>query len=449
LSPQPHLTASRRAATCGMVLLLALVSQAPALADTPPPPLAGAYRAVDGRVVSILPAGAPGHWRITHFDSGRSHRLHPADTLNHRSARDWESAEPAAIRYRFALDGAGAAVSLSISEDGLRPLAMKRLALRESPASFKSGDVDLCGRLTLPASGRAPFRTVVFVHGSDPVPSVGQELLPHLAGAHGIATLVFDKRGTGCSKGQYVQHFGVLSDDVVAAVQWLKTVKEVDAGRIGLVGFSQGGWVAPLAALKEPAIRFVAVGYGLAMSMADEDRLEAPLKLRAAGVDEASVAEFEQLNAALHRVAREGFQDWREFEALAERFRERPWLATARQQQSWVSVVFQMGIAQAKVAAPGMFQHFFQPFYEPVPTLEKLGVPMLWLIAGDDIEAPPGPTLEVLARLRREGKPVTTVVFPGADHGLHLFELRQGKRIRTQYAPRSFSTLLSWLRDPK
>jgi len=105
----------------------------------------------------------------------------------------------------------------------------------------------------------------------------------------------------------------------------------------------------------------------------------------------------------------------------------------------------QMGIPQAKQAAPGMFEHFFQPFYEPVPTLEKLNIPMLWLIAGKDIEAPPEITIETLQRLRQQGKPFTSVVFPNADHGMQEFEVREGKRVRTKYADKYFSTLLKWI----
>jgi pimeloyl-ACP methyl ester carboxylesterase len=185
------------------------------------------------------------------------------------------------------------------------------------------------------------------------------------------------------------------------------------------------------------------------MSMADEDRLEAPLKLKEQGVDEVSIVEFKALNAALHKLARENFQDWGSFEQQVEGAKDRPWFAVASRQQSWLGITMQMGLAKAKTVAPQMFQHFFQPFYDPVPTLEKLDIPMLWLMAGRDIEAPPEPTLEVLARLRRQGKPVSVVVFPNADHGMQDFEVRAGKRVRTKYADQYFSTLLKWLQNPK
>jgi hypothetical protein len=84
-----------------------------------------------------------------------------------------------------------------------------------------------------------------------------------------------------------------------------------------------------------------------------------------------------------------------------------------------------------------------------VPTFEELHIPMLWLVAGKDIEAPPEPTLEILARLRRQDKPVPVVIFPNADHGMQDFEVQSGKRVRTKFADRCFSPLLKRIQDPK
>ena len=410
--------------------------------------LGGAYRLQDGKLLSVLPSSAKGQWRITHFESGKSHRLHATDELNFKSAGDMDSANPVVFSYEFGLNGKGLAETLTIKQNDRRPIAAKKVPFREESAIFKSGETALFGKLTLPSTGKAPFKTVVFVHGSDPTPSVDREWLPHLLASHGIATFVFDKRGTGCSKGQYLQHFDVLSNDVVAAVAWLKTRPEIAKDNIGLAGFSQGGWVAPLAALKDASVKFVLVGYGMAMSMADEERLEVPLKLKERGVDDASIAEFQELNAALHRVAREGFKDSQELESKIEKFKDRKWIATVKEIQSWMSVVLQMGIPQAKVAVPQMFENYFQPFYEPVPTLEKLNIPMRWLIAEKDIEAPPEPTIDVLKRLRQQGKPVSTVIFANADHGILEFEMRDGKRVPTKYAAGYFSSVLGWIQHP-
>jgi hypothetical protein len=223
----------------------------PAFSQTPPcnveegSSLNGAYGTNDGAQMSILPVDAQGQLRITHFNSGNSHRLYPEGASRFQSANDLDSRDPVALRYEFRLGANGVAESLVIESTSAPPVIARRIALVDRPATFKSGDIDLHGRLTLPPSGGRPFKAVIFVHGSDPVASAGLEWLPHLLASNGIATLVFDKRGTGCSKGQYVQHFDVLASDVVAAARWLKAQPGIDPGQIGLAGFSQGGWVAP------------------------------------------------------------------------------------------------------------------------------------------------------------------------------------------------------------
>ena len=411
--------------------------------------LQGAYRFSDGRVVSIVPTSTNGQWRYTDFNSGKSHKLYPADALNFQSADDWKSETPVVFRYYFNLDKNGLAESLIIKQNGKGDLIAKKIKFREQTITFKSGDIQLFGKLTLPMNGKTPFKTVVYVHGSGNEGSVDRDWFPHVLAANGIAAFVFDKRGTGCSEGKYMQHFGVLSDDVVAALRWLKTRPEVDSNRIGLAGFSQGGWVAPLAAFKDSSVKFVLVGYGMAMSVAEEDRLEAPLKLKEMGLDAESIAQFQELNGALHKVAEGNFKDYREFEAMIAKYKDAKWFATVKGTQTWAGSVLAMGIEQAKVQMPPMFETFFQPFYEPVPTLESLKIPMLWLIAKDDIEAPPEPTIAVLKRLRSEGKPFSTIIFPNTNHGITEFVIRDGRRATTQYAHSYFSTMVKWLKSQK
>jgi alpha-beta hydrolase superfamily lysophospholipase len=74
----------------------------------------------------------------------------------------------------------------------------------------------------------------------------------------GIAALAFDKRGVGKSTGNFrTVPFMELCDDGLAAIDYLKSRKEIDAKRIGVWGLSQGGWLGPLAASRSPEVSFV------------------------------------------------------------------------------------------------------------------------------------------------------------------------------------------------
>ena len=68
-----------------------------------------------------------------------------------------------------------------------------------------------------------------------------------------------------------------------------------------------------------------------------------------------------------------------------------------------------------------------------MPVLANLEVPQLWILGGQDRDAPPGETVRRLAVLRRSGRPITTVVFPNADHGMYEFKtLPNGARVSTR-----------------
>lgn len=66
-----------------------------------------------------------------------------------------------------------------------------------------------------------------------------------------IAFLYFDKKGVGKSTGKWYKFdFYERAEDVKAAIEFLKTVPNIDTNRIGIVGHSQGGWIAQIAAAK-------------------------------------------------------------------------------------------------------------------------------------------------------------------------------------------------------
>ncbi|WP_223710976.1 alpha/beta hydrolase family protein [Flavobacterium potami] len=111
-----------------------------------------------------------------------------------------------------------------------------------------------------------PFAAAVIVHGSDPVKRE-MEFAKRLA-KEGIAVLTYDKRGVGESGGVYVgptvgtnnidpANLTLLSQDASEAVLTLKTYLKDKKTPIGLVGFSQAGWIIPIATSNNPQIKFM------------------------------------------------------------------------------------------------------------------------------------------------------------------------------------------------
>ncbi|UFH45665.1 alpha/beta hydrolase [Flavobacterium galactosidilyticum] len=128
---------------------------------------------------------------------------------------------------------------------------------------FESQGITLAGSILTPKNAIA---AVVIVHGSDPVERE-MEFATRLAN-EGITVLTYDKRGVGESGGVYVGpsvgtnnidtgNLNLLSHDASAAVNTFRTYLKDKKIPIGLVGFSQAGWIIPIAADKNPQIEFM------------------------------------------------------------------------------------------------------------------------------------------------------------------------------------------------
>ena len=77
-------------------------------------------------------------------------------------------------------------------------------------------------------------------------------------------------------------------------------------GRFGLMGFSQGGWIAPMAA-KQSDADFIAVGYGLLVDILEEDASQVELELTEAGYGDDVIAKAKALTDVTARLAVSGY----------------------------------------------------------------------------------------------------------------------------------------------
>jgi len=145
---------------------------------------------------------------------------------------------------------------------------------RVEEIEFESHGVTLFGSIAYPAD--APRAAVVFIHGSGKQ-SRNLELASRFARA-GIAALVYDKRGAGESGGEYEERFGVsgqnlalLADDAAASLDALVARAELRGVPAGFTGISQAGWIAPLAAQRSPAAKFLVLWSGPVCRVSEED----------------------------------------------------------------------------------------------------------------------------------------------------------------------------------
>lgn len=224
-----------------------------------------------------------------------------------------------------------------------------------------SGDVKIAYRIDWP-QGAGPFPAVVIGHGSGEVTKEQQRGFVDQWVPRGYAVLRYDKRGVGQSTGVY-SGVGVLngdrmiedlSNDMAACVELLRRQAGIDGKRIGLMGGSQAGWIIPMAA-KKTQVAFMILISGPAVSIGEEN---------------------------------------------------------------YYSKFAEHGGTTLEKAYDELSRFTGARGFDPVPTLETLDTPGLWLLGTADESIPEINTAAILRGLAAKGRPFTVIEYPGANHGL-------------------------------
>lgn len=384
---------------------LSVVARA-ASEDSPHACYAGAYRlGNDYIVISPSDEGAL-RYRVP---DGRSGRLYPDDDRHFHGGPGWASREPRIAEAVF--DGCpGKRIEFRL-KDGPSGVA-QRVAVTRTPTTFPSIGNTLYGELFAPEK---PQALVVLVYGSGQDSAVAYSYVQHLLTYYGIAAFVYDKRGTGKSNGRFTVDFSALADDALVAMAHARKLLNAPGVPVGLMGESQGGWIAPLAAVRAPA-DFVIASYGLAISPLEEDRYEVMNELRAKRHDDSVVAKGRELTDITSRIMlsrfTDGLEDLRQFKAA---HADAKWLQEV--EGDFTGPLLRSPDDQfAELRKLLGFDAILD--YDAQAALRRVRVPMLWIVAGKDTEAPPGPTLEFLRTLQPEPPQLDIAVFPNADHGI-------------------------------
>lgn len=357
-----------------------------------------------------------------------------------------------ALRYLFR-DGRRGATS-----DATTPLACgagdvtvkgkvwKPIAFRETPAIFDSVGTKMTGVLIEPPGAPDAKRPlVVMVHGSERTSPIGG-VYGYAMAAQGVSVFVYDKRGTGGSDGEYTQNFELLADDAVHALEQARGMAAGRHGRAGFFGGSQGGWVAPLAATRTRT-DFVAIGFGLVASPIEEDREQMVSEVRAAGLGDDGIALVNRLSRATAGLVLSNFtQGYDALDVVRRDMAGKPWAVKVEGEYS--GAMARMTNDDLKRIGRARFDNVELIWdYDAVAALRKLQAPLLWVLAGEDREAPIETTRAALLDLKAAGKPVDVYLFPQTDHGMWEYTIdAQGERQVTRITDGYLKLLGDWIK---
>jgi hypothetical protein len=317
--------------------------------------------------------------------------------------------------------------------------------------SFRNDDVGiaLAGTLTRPAEEAAdgPVPAVVIVGGSGPQDRNGtiQGHEPfHVLGDHltrqGIAVLRYDERGVGASEGTLRGATSRdLAGDVQAAVAFLAEQPGIDASRVGIIGHSEGGMIAPMVATETDQVGFLVLlaAPGLPGREILADQLEDIGRSR--GVDSRALA------------VQRGTQQ-RIFEALTQEADSAD-IATELKQimRDTQGISGEEAIEQQVQQLTSPWFRFFVS-YDPRPALRQVDVPVLALTGSNDLQVAADTNLAAIEDALKSGQnpPHTVRVVDGLNHLLQPSEtgaVSEYGRIETTLAPRVLEEIAAWIRD--
>ena len=376
------------------------------------------------------------------------------------------------IDYTGALEGdsivgtfkqAGQSVPMNLSRRTIEKKAVVRPQEPIKPYPYYSEDVTftnkkenivLAGTLTLPKK-EGNFPVVILITGSGPQ-NRDEELLGHkpflVLSDHltknGIAVLRYDDRGTAESKGDFKTATSVdFASDVAAAVDYLKTRKEINQTKIGLIGHSEGGLIAPMVAEKSKAVSYIVLLAGPGIPGDQLLLMQQELIGRASGMSEHDLQKTKVINkGAFDIVTKSTNTDSLKQELttyLKKVLKDMP----QSQKPSGMTEDEFIRAQVNQVTAPWM-KYFLR--YDPAPVLENVKCPVLALNGEKDLQVPAKADLTAIQTALAKGgnKNVTTKELPNLNH---LFqECKTGSpaeyaTIEQTFSPTALAEITSWI----
>lgn len=317
---------------------------------------------------------------------------------------------------------------------------------RVEEVKYPGQGVDIAGTLTRP-EGPGPFTTVMLLTGSG-AQDRDEEIFGHkpflvladLLTRAGYAVLRVDDRGVGGSTGSlYGSDYDQLTGDVVAGVEYLRSRPEINDAKIGLLGHSEGGYLAPLVAQRTP-VAFVIMMAGPAAPGEEVLALQNQLLLEAAGAPPEVVSQ--QIAYVRTLVSLLRAEDYRRAQALAVRQFVSQAAGLPPEQQPTPEQV------QAQVAATVNPNYRAWAVHDPAPALQALRVPVLAFFGGADLQVSAGQNEPLMRTLLAADPDATVRTLPGLNHLMQPAGnggLDEYATIDTTIDPAALDLVRSWL----
>jgi pimeloyl-ACP methyl ester carboxylesterase len=333
---------------------------------------------------------------------------------------------------------------------------IKPYQYNEEEVSYKNAkdNIKLAGTLTLP-KGEGKFPAVILITGSG-LQDRDETILGHkpflvLADyltRKGIAVLRVDDRGIGGSDlGSRSATTENYVGDVLSGIEYLKSRKEINTKQIGLIGHSEGGMIAPMAAVRSKDVAFIVMLAGPGQT--GEEILISQLTaiLKASGAKPEEITREVDLQKNIYEIINSAPDSKLAEQKIDEMLANRKSKMNERELKK-----FAASEKSIKDAMPVFSSAWYRYFiaYNPRPTLEKVKIPMLALNGENDTQVPAKENLEIISAALKKGgnKDFTVKSFPKLNHLFQISRtglLQEYGEIEETISPQVLETISDWI----
>ncbi|HVF40819.1 MAG TPA: alpha/beta fold hydrolase [Gemmatimonadaceae bacterium] len=307
---------------------------------------------------------------------------------------------------------------------------------------FKGADgLSMEGTLFLPKRG-GRHALVVFIHGSGPSTREDFNFLADRFARGGIAAFAYDKRGSDASsRASPASNYATLARDAMAAIVTLRLRSDIDSRATGILGSSEGGWVAPIVASQDSRVAFLIALVAPGDTYAENGIYQNLQRLRAINASQSDAAHYRRLISELNELAR--IPDTAlSSSANRERAKALQLAIDSAQRFSWsdaVDLPKNIPTGEQRKRLRWQMVHF-----DPIPYWRQVRVPVMVVLGGSDQHVDSRRS-KLLIAAALAGRRATFVEYPAAQHDLMIMP-SPGEPFAFPHPPPGYpDTLVRWV----
>lgn len=316
----------------------------------------------------------------------------------------------------------------------------------------KAGGIKLAGTLTLPNGVKNP-PVAILISGSGPQ-NRNEELLGHkpflvLADyltREGIAVLRYDDRGVAKSEGKFEEGTSFdFADDAEAAMKYLQTRTDVDTKKIGFVGHSEGGLIAPIIAARNKDVAFCVLLAGPGVSGKEILLTQGKKASELEGYPVSDIEVSQKFSGKIYDICAnyKGESSKEEIKALYEEMKTK--MTSQKSQEELTDEAINAQVEM--ITSPWMLKFLG---YDPQTSLPKVDCPVLAVNGEKDFQVISKLNLDAIQKGLKHNKDVTIKEFKDLNHLFQTSEtgaFSEYAKIDETFAPVALNFVSNWIKE--